>query len=71
MCDPFNLENFMLIEFTTNHASFVLISHMVWKISMKSIFSNYYYMGKPQAMLFVVILAQADRFLFQAEDACS
>ena len=34
-------------------------------------FSNYYYMGKPQAMLFVAILASSDRLLFQSEDACS
>ena len=35
-----NLVLMSLTEFTANHASFMLIARMLWKISMKSIFSN-------------------------------
>ena len=28
------------IVFTANHASFMLKAHLLWKVSMKSIFSN-------------------------------
>ena len=32
--------NFHWIVFTANHASFMLKAHLLWKSSMKSIFSN-------------------------------
>ena len=34
------------IVFTANHASFMLKAHLLWKVSMKSIFSKKYWMGK-------------------------
>ena len=40
---------------------------MLWKISMKSIFSNQYLMGKPPAMQHVVISAQVDIYLGLSE----
>ena len=41
----------------------MLISNMVWKISTKSIFSNYYYMGKPPGPGYVVDRLLCEVFL--------
>ena len=35
-----NLVNFVRLSLTANHASFMLKAHLLWKVSMKSIFSN-------------------------------
>ena len=35
-----NLGNFVLLSLTELYASFMLKAHLLWKVSMKSIFSN-------------------------------